>query len=234
MEQESKAYLELQQVMKTPLNTVEVNQRQCPECLSPKIRFEPASEDHQTGEGIINQTSANIGGGVGLGIGAIAGLPGTIIGGLTGVVIGYFKGRSAAKRVMPPAAPPKATNTRCWVGLALVGLITGCSADKKINESWYQSRWCENQGGATEVVLADRTRCDCLTDEHAIEIDFAVKWAEALGQSLHYAALSGKAPGILLIIERKADKKYLKRLHNIIGEYDLDIKVWVTSKNELE
>ena len=36
------------------------------------------------------------------------------------------------------------------------------------------------------MVLPDGTRCDCLTDTHAIEFDFGSNWAEAIGQSAHY------------------------------------------------
>ena len=39
-----------------------------------------------------------------------------------------------------------------------------------------------------EVVMKDGTRCDILTSTHAIEVDFAKKWAEAIGQSLNYAS----------------------------------------------
>ena len=37
-------------------------------------------------------------------------------------------------------------------------------------------------GGKVEVVMKDGTRCDILTATHAIEVDFAKKWAEAIGQ----------------------------------------------------
>jgi hypothetical protein len=37
---------------------------------------------------------------------------------------------------------------------------------------WYQQKWCEARKGQVEVVLPDGTRCDCLTDTHAIEFDF--------------------------------------------------------------
>ena len=52
-------------------------------------------------------------------------------------------------------------------------------------ESYYQNIFCDKMGGKTEVVLKDRTRIDCLTDKYAIEVDFANKWAESIGQSLH-------------------------------------------------
>ena len=43
-------------------------------------------------------------------------------------------------------------------------------------ERWYQVHWCKAHTGQIEVVLPDGTRCDCLTDTHAIEFDFGSNW----------------------------------------------------------
>ncbi len=77
-------------------------------------------------------------------------------------------------------------------------------------ESFYQDKWCEGQ---TEVVLEDRTRVDCLTDTYAIEVDFAYKWAESIGQSLYYANMTNRKPAVLLIVEPN-DSRFLARFHN--------------------
>ena len=79
-----------------------------------------------------------------------------------------------------------------------------------------------------------RTRCDCLTDDYAIEVDFSHKWAEAIGQSLHYASMTGQQAGIVLIVEENKDKKHLKRLEQVIEFYALPIRVWTTNQKELE
>ncbi len=55
-------------------------------------------------------------------------------------------------------------------------------AKRENPEKWYQEQWCTEQGGQVEVVLSDKTRCDCATETHAIEFDFANNWAEAVGQ----------------------------------------------------
>jgi hypothetical protein len=65
-------------------------------------------------------------------------------------------------------------------------------------EKWYQERWCREQGGSIEVVLPDKTRCDCVTDTHAIEFDFGNKWTEAVGQSLTIHCSLGKKQGLFL------------------------------------
>lgn len=92
-------------------------------------------------------------------------------------------------------------------------------------EKWYQNRWCDENGGITEVVLNDRARIDCLTEEYAIEFDFAPKWAESVGQSLYYSIMTNKKPGIVLIIEHPdSEGPFLKRLETVGEKYD--IKIW--------
>lgn len=44
---------------------------------------------------------------------------------------------------------------------------------------------CNALDGKMEVVLKDKTRIDCLTAEYAIEVDFAKKGAEGIGQALY-------------------------------------------------
>ncbi len=106
--------------------------------------------------------------------------------------------------------------------LVICALPSFADSTKK-NERWYQEKYCK---GRVEVVMQDRTRCDCLNDTHAIEFDFAKKWCEAVGQSLHYGRLTNKKPGIYLIIKTEEDRIYLKRLQDNIKYYDLPIDVF--------
>lgn len=94
-------------------------------------------------------------------------------------------------------------------------------------EKFYQNQWCNDHGGQQEVVLDDGTRIDCLTDTHAIEFDFAPKWAESVGQSLHYALKTGKKPGIVLIMENPKDIRHLRKLQTLSEKYNFT--VWTTS-----
>jgi hypothetical protein len=75
-------------------------------------------------------------------------------------------------------------------------------AKREHPEKWYQEQWCRERGGQIEVVLPDRTRCDCVTDTHAIEFDFGNGWAEAIGQSSYYSIQTKKKAGIVLILEK--------------------------------
>jgi hypothetical protein len=113
--------------------------------------------------------------------------------------------------------------TFCVMLLALSSCAT--AAGKRYPEKYYQDAWCKKYNGKTEVVLSDGSRCDCLTDEYATEVEFAHKWAEAVGQSLHYAALTGKKAKVLLIMRSKKDRKYYERLQQTIRAWGLAIVV---------
>lgn len=104
--------------------------------------------------------------------------------------------------------------------------VSADQAPAKPSESYYQELWCNQEQGVIEYVLEDRTRVDCLTKTHAIEFDFARKWAEAIGQALHYSAMTGLEPGIALIIETDKDMKYWERLKNTLSTKCLKIKLW--------
>jgi len=92
------------------------------------------------------------------------------------------------------------------------------------SEKYYQELWCNEHNGVMEYRLDDGTRVDCLMDNYAIEFDFAPKWAESVGQSLYYAAMTGKKPGVVLIMERADDDRFAKRLDTLAHLYR--IKVW--------
>ena len=68
-----------------------------------------------------------------------------------------------------------------------------------------------------EYILPDKARVDCLLDDLAVEVDFAPKWAECIGQAMYYAKMTNKIPACLLILEKESDVKYLQRL-----EYAVD------------
>lgn len=93
-------------------------------------------------------------------------------------------------------------------------------------EKWYRGKWCNREMGEVEVVLRDKTLCDCLTSTHAVEIVFADKWVEAIGKSLFYSLQTDKKPGIVLIMESLKDEEYWIKLKNTIEHFDLKIDAW--------
>ena len=114
----------------------------------------------------------------------------------------------------------------CLLIAGMMSLALCAGAASHHTERWYQTRWCSQAGGEAEVVMSDGSRCDCVTATHAIEFDFGHKWAESIGQSLHYGSLTGLRPGVVLILETESDARGLGRLEETIGGYDLPIDVW--------
>ena len=72
----------------------------------------------------------------------------------------------------------------------------------KHNKAAYQEVWCKAHNGITEYKNRDYTRVDCLTKENAVEFDFAKKWAESVGQALHYQLMTGRRGKVVLILEK--------------------------------
>lgn len=106
------------------------------------------------------------------------------------------------------------------------------SAARTNTESSYRDKIADQLKGTTEVVLEDRTRCDIITEQYAIEVDFADKWAEAIGQSLHYAALTNKQAAITLIIEKPSDMKQVFRTIGVIQDYQLPITLFIMKPDQ--
>jgi len=89
--------------------------------------------------------------------------------------------------------------------------------------------------GKREVILWDETRVDLLTPTHAIEVDWAKgsKWAEAIGQALYYAELTGKKPGIILLTEDpRADRRFIFRCQTVCSKYG--IRLWIERVVKIE
>lgn len=100
-------------------------------------------------------------------------------------------------------------------------------------EKDYQKVWCDAHCGSMEVILPDKARVDCVTATHAIEFDFAPKWAESIGQALYYAKILKKAPGIVLIIENKdKDQKYINRVKLVAECYG--ITLWTMGPDDMK
>lgn len=116
------------------------------------------------------------------------------------------------------------------LSLLFVLIVLSLQAKHLHKEKVYQEYFCSKFGGITEYRLEDKTRVDCLLDEYAIEVDFAPKWAESIGQSLYYASQTSRKAAVLIIMEdMQQDKKYLQRLENVSKQHDIDI--WIINKN---
>lgn len=110
--------------------------------------------------------------------------------------------------------------------LAMLLLATPAFAQ---TESEYRDLLCGGKGWEMEAQMSNGTRADCMTDRLAIEVDFAHKWAEAIGQSLNYAAVTGTQPAVILICKRGTEAKCLNwslLLAETATYWKLPITVW--------
>lgn len=110
--------------------------------------------------------------------------------------------------------------------LTLLSLL-GATVASAATERSYLNAWCD---GVTEFQLLDRTRVDCLTDKRAVEFDFDKKWAESLAQSLHYAGMTGKRAGVVLIARGSNAEKHYKALETIINANNLPVDLCLIDK----
>lgn len=95
----------------------------------------------------------------------------------------------------------------------------------KHSESSYQHAWCSAHKGIEEYENKDFTRVDCLTEQNAVEFDFANKWAESIGQALHYAYMTGKKGKVVLILENpKKEMIYFKRVKKLGKIHGFDVE----------
>lgn len=111
-------------------------------------------------------------------------------------------------------------------GVLALSVWLAVANSKGLSERSYQDRYCK---GLVEWRLPDKTRVDCLTHTHAIEFDFSNKWAEAIGQSLHYANVTNKRAGIYLIMLGKRSVLHNSILRQTIKAFKLPIDVWLIS-----
>jgi hypothetical protein len=126
--------------------------------------------------------------------------------------------------------PPVTANWKIKTSIFIAPLLLFCSTAHALIESHYQRAWCSSHNGTAEVVMPDGSRCDCVTGTHAVEIDFAPKWPEAIGQALLYSLSTGKRAGIVLIADPVADQRYIERLRSVVRYYSLPIDVFVIHK----
>jgi len=105
-------------------------------------------------------------------------------------------------------------------------VTTSAIAGHPLPESFFQKKWCDAHGG--KVVTIQSKEIDCLTDTHAVEVEFAgFKHYEAMGQALRYMRLSGRdRGGILFILENPANVRFVEETKKDIRHHGLPIDVW--------
>jgi len=125
------------------------------------------------------------------------------------------------------------------LAVAVLGVLFATGGAHADSERELADRYCLGAGMATEVTMPDGTFADCLSATHAIEVDFTHKWAESLGQALHYALwtadplwqvdeLGPRRAGIILLCVSSEDTctDHFVRMFRIIEQYALPVTIW--------
>ena len=120
---------------------------------------------------------------------------------------------------------------RLKLGLIAIALI----APAKAGEAEVQARLCKDFD--MEVDLPAGARADCVSKDYAIEVDTTEKWAEALGQSLHYAAETEKRAMIYLYCKKTTDNmscyRHEQRLRITKNAYNLPVEIEIFDEAEI-
>jgi hypothetical protein len=116
----------------------------------------------------------------------------------------------------------------CAIYLMITAIIPAITfATSYVPEKHYRERWCSDHGGQVDVLLSDQSHCECLTETHAVEFEFAPQWAGVLGKALGGAVQTGRKAGVVLILRSKEDLKYWLLLNSTIKELNLPIDTWM-------
>lgn len=96
------------------------------------------------------------------------------------------------------------------------------------SEAQYSRLINQTLGGQLEYRVTSG-RVDILTEKYAIEVEFARKWKQAIGQALWYGLQTNKQSGIVLIVESSSDYKYFNQLNSALRYAGLEgnIEVWL-------
>ncbi len=126
---------------------------------------------------------------------------------------------------------PKNINEKMYSMIASTAVDENPNALQSDNyEKVYQKHFCNKINGRMEVKLNDGSRVDCLTTRYAIEVDFANKSYEGIGQALYYGIKTGKKPGVVMISKKPhKDQKNLTKLLAVAKKYG--ITIWTIDSN---
>lgn len=115
-----------------------------------------------------------------------------------------------------------------WLAAVTLVLVLPSSTTAQELERDRQEQLCA--GMQMNRYLPNGTHVDCVADDYAIEVDFSGKWAEAIGQSLMYAAELERLPGIILICKVDTDPstclKHGYLIEQTVNWWRIGMTVW--------
>lgn len=112
-----------------------------------------------------------------------------------------------------------------WLALMAGLSVTSAGIAGEVEEA---KRIADRWEAQTEVQMWDGTRVDILTETTAWEVDWAKpgKHFEAIGQALYYAEVTGKKPGVVLLVtDLEKEAKYVYRTAVVCAKYGITLHV---------
>lgn len=96
-----------------------------------------------------------------------------------------------------------------------------------LTENDYTKRIASKRNYSSEVMMPDGTRCDLVSTEQAIEVEWSYKWKEAPAQSILYSIWTGKEPKIILLVKNldQKSKTDLLRCKLVCQKLDIDLEI---------
>lgn len=92
------------------------------------------------------------------------------------------------------------------------------------NEAYYIAQLADELGGDVEVRVTGG-RADIVTDVHAIEVEWASKWKNAIGQALWYGLETDRVPRIILLMKnKKKEYKYFLMLNSALQRANIELE----------
>lgn len=105
---------------------------------------------------------------------------------------------------------------------SLLCAVLPCAVPAAADELAECRRLAPKYEAEAEARLWDATRVDLLSDRYAIEVDWAPKWAEAIGQALYYAEVTGREPAVLLLVrDFRGEARYVYRAQTVCARLRL-------------
>lgn len=132
----------------------------------------------------------------------------------------------------------KGISRRVALRVAVVVAMATTALQAQDGPKWDENHWTDwivEQHEAEEwqenFRTPDGSYVDILTPTHAIEVDWARKWKEAVGQSLFYAIATGKEPGIILLVKDwKTERTYYLRCLVVCAKHGIELVTVDASK----
>lgn len=91
-----------------------------------------------------------------------------------------------------------------------VAVAVAATSPLAAQERWFEKDYRDAlcQEFEREKRLAPHSIADCVSETHAIEVEWADNWKEGVGQALAYAMVSSLIPGVILVCKDGLSDEY--------------------------